>query len=85
MTKYAKYWNERMEALSFDEYMEVQSKALLRELEYVWQNSAFYQEKFSETGIQLDNIKGIEDLNKLPFTWWPPGLSGNMLQVISTM
>jgi phenylacetate-CoA ligase len=68
MTEYGKYWNEHMETLSSDEYREVQSKALLRELEYVWQNSAFYQEKVSEAGIQLDDIKGIEDLNKLPFT-----------------
>jgi phenylacetate-CoA ligase len=68
MTEYRKYWNERMETLSSDEYQEVQSKALLKELGHVWQNSVFYQEKFGEAGVELGDIKGIEDLNKLPFT-----------------
>ena len=68
MTKYRKYWNEQMETLSFDEYHEIQSKALVKELEYVWQNSTFYQEKFKEAGIDLGDIKGIDDLYKLPFT-----------------
>jgi len=68
MTEYPNYWNERMETLSSDEYQEVQSKALLKELEYVWKNSIFYQEKFRQAGIELGDIKGLEDLKELPFT-----------------
>ena len=48
MTEYRKYWNERMETLSSEAYREVQSKALVKEMEYVWQNSTLYQEKFKK-------------------------------------
>lgn len=68
MAEDPKYWNEKMETLSEDEYHSVQEKALLKELEYVWQKSPFYQEKFSKAGVELGDIKRLEDLSKLPFT-----------------
>ncbi len=57
-----------METLPFHKYEEIQSKALLRELQYIWGNSRFYDEKFSNAGIEPGEIKGIEDLHKIPFT-----------------
>lgn len=68
MTKDNKYWNKKMETLSSEEYFKVQKMALLRELNYVWQKSRFYQEKFGREGIELGDIKEIDDLEKLPFT-----------------
>jgi phenylacetate-CoA ligase len=68
MTKDNKYWNKKMETLSSAEYVKVQKRALLRELNYVWQKSRFYQEKFGREGIELGDIKEIDDLEKLPFT-----------------
>ncbi len=68
MTKYQKYWNSKMETLSEEESHSVQEKAFLNELEYVWKNSVFYQEKFQESGLELDDIKSLDDLYKLPFT-----------------
>jgi len=68
MEKYPEYWNQEMETLSPERYHEVQEKALLKQLAYVWQNSKFYQKKFGEAGVGLDDIKHLEDLNKLPFT-----------------
>jgi len=62
------YWNKEMETLSPERFYEVQEKALLRQLKYVWENSAFYQKKFREAGVELGDIKGLEDLSKLPFT-----------------
>ena len=68
MEKHSEYWNEKMETLSPDQYHEVQQKALLKQLAYVWQNSKFYQKKFAESGIELTDIKALEDLSRLPFT-----------------
>ena len=39
MADYPEYWNEEMETLSSERYHEVQERALLRQLEYVWENS----------------------------------------------
>ncbi|MFP4037894.1 MAG: phenylacetate--CoA ligase family protein [Desulfobacteraceae bacterium] len=68
MAEYSEYWNEEMETLSPERFHDVQEKALLRQLKYVWENSAFYQKKFSEAGLELGDIKRLEDLSKLPFT-----------------
>ena len=68
MEKYPEFWNEEMETLSPEKFHEVQEKALLKQLAYVWENSTFYQKKFGDAGIGLDDIKSLEDLNKLPFT-----------------
>jgi phenylacetate-CoA ligase len=68
MEKYPEFWNEEMETLNPEKFHEVQEKALLKQLAYVWENSTFYQKKFGEAGVGLDDIKHLEDLNKLPFT-----------------
>ena len=68
MEQYSEYWNEEMETLPPERYHEVQEKALLKQLKYVWENSTFYQKKFKEAGIELGDIKGLDDLHKLPFT-----------------
>ena len=68
MEKYREYWNEEMETLPSDRFHDVQEKALLRQLKYLWENSTFYQKKFGEAGVALGDIKRLEDLSKLPFT-----------------
>ncbi len=66
--QYREFWNEEMETLPPDRFHEVQEKALLRQLKYVWKNSEFYKRKFAEAGGTLKDIKTLEDLQKLPFT-----------------
>lgn len=68
MKKYPEHWNEKMETLSPEGYHEVQEKALLKQLKYVWKNSTFYQQKFKGAGVALGDVKKLEDLGKLPFT-----------------
>ncbi len=66
--RYREFWNEEMETLHPDGFHDVQEKALLRQLKYVWKNSEFYKRKFGEAGVRLKDIKILEDLGKLPFT-----------------
>ena len=68
MAEYQSHWSSKQETLSPKEYRLVQEKALSNELDYVWKNSAFYRQKFSETGLEPSDIKGLNDLHKLPFT-----------------
>ncbi len=68
MADYQKYWNKRAETFSETEFRFVQQKAFLNELKYVWQNSIFYQEKFANAGLSLQDIKDLDDLNRIPFT-----------------
>ena len=65
---HGEYWNKEMETLPLERYHDVQEKALLKQLRYVWENSAFYQKKFREAGVEFSDVKRLEDLSKLPFT-----------------
>ena len=46
----------------------LQEKRLRDQVEYLVQNSRFYQKKFAEAGIDPSGVKKIEDLRCVPFT-----------------
>lgn len=68
MTGSDRFWNQQMETLSAPEYARVQEEALMRELDYVWERSAFYQEKYGQAGLERGDIAGLTDIGRLPFT-----------------
>ena len=51
-----------------DELRQVQSIRLKNIVDYVYHNTPFYRKKFQEMGLLPGDIKGIEDISKLPFT-----------------
>ena len=61
-------WNEAKECMSRDQMTELQSARLKKVVSNVYHNVKFYRKKMQEMGIEPGDIKGIEDLNKLPFT-----------------
>ncbi len=61
-------WDETNERLSRDEMNDLQSKKLVEMVERVYHNVDFYRKKMHALGITPEDIKGIEDLSKLPFT-----------------
>ena len=46
----------------------IQSKRLVKMVDYVYHNTPFYRRKFQEMGLVPEDIRGIEDIGKLPFT-----------------
>ena len=62
-----KYWNEEMECMEPDKMRQLQSERLVRQVKHVWDNVPYYRKKMEEKGVTPDDIKGIEDLHKLPF------------------
>lgn len=61
-------WNEYNECMSREEMIKLQSKRLCETVERVYHNVPFYRKKMQEMGMEPGDIRGIEDLNKLPFT-----------------
>lgn len=61
-------WNESKECMSRDEMSVLQSKRLLKTVSRVYHNVEYYRKKMQQVGIEPGDIKGIEDLDKLPFT-----------------
>ena len=61
-------WNETKECMSRDEMTAMQSARLVKLVVRVYHNVEFYRKKMQEVGLEPGDIRGIEDLTKLPFT-----------------
>ncbi len=63
-----RYWNENMECATKDEMKALQSFRLSQTVRRVYNNVPYYRERMEKAGITPDDIHGVEDLKKLPFT-----------------
>ncbi len=61
-------WNEAKECMSRDEMQALQSKRLVKAVNRVYHNVEYYRKKMQAVGIEPGDIKGIEDITKLPYT-----------------
>jgi len=61
-------WNESIECMDREGLRKIQSIRLKKMVEYVYHNTPFYRKKMQELGLTPDDINGIEDITKLPFT-----------------
>ncbi len=61
-------WNETKECMSREEMTNLQSKRLCKLVDYVYHNVEYYRKKMQAVGLLPSDIKGIEDITKLPFT-----------------
>ena len=62
------FWNKTKECMSRDEMTNLQNVRLVKLVDYVYHNVPFYRGKMQEKGLLPGDIKGIEDITKLPFT-----------------
>ena len=61
-------FNESMETLSQDEKDRIQLERLQNTVKRVYDNVPFYRKKFAEKQIEPKDIRGLDDIQKLPFT-----------------
>ena len=61
-------WNEKMECMSNEEKTALQSERLVKLVKYVYDNVEFYRNKMDKAGVKPEDIHGIEDITKLPYT-----------------
>lgn len=65
--KMGKFYDEEMETMPADKLRALQSERLVKQVKRVWDNVPYYRKKMEAKGVTPDDIKGIEDLHKLPF------------------
>ena len=56
------------ECMSRDEMAVLQGKKLVRTVQRCYDNVPFYHNKMKDMGLEPGDIRGIEDIVKLPFT-----------------
>jgi phenylacetate-CoA ligase len=61
-------WNETKECMSRDEMTNLQSARLVKLVDRVYHNVEPYRKKMQKIGLLPGDIRGIEDITKLPFT-----------------
>ena len=61
-------WNKQSECMDAKTKKALQSERLVKLVRYVYDNVPFYKARMDSVGVSPDDIKGIDDIVKLPFT-----------------
>ncbi len=82
-----RYYQPEIETMPVEDIKALQSERLVKQVKHVWDNVPYYRKKMEEKGVTPEDIKGIEDLHKLPFLTkddlrdaYPYGLLGKPLK-----
>lgn len=81
------YFQKEIETMPLEEMRKLQSEKLVKQVKHVYQNVPYYRNLMDEKGVKPEDIKGIDDLHKLPFLQksdlrdaYPYGLLGTSLE-----
>lgn len=61
------YYQIDKETMSVEDIRKVQSEKLVKQVKHVYENVEYYRDLMDKKGVKPEDIKGIEDLHKLPF------------------
>lgn len=61
------YYQKEIECASPEKLRELQDERLVKQVKHVWDNVPYYRKKMEEKGVTPEDIKGVDDLHKLPF------------------
>ncbi len=62
------YWTPAIETAPLHELRSLQSLRLSRTIRRVYANVPYFRARMDEMGVTPDDIRGVDDLSKLPFT-----------------
>jgi phenylacetate-CoA ligase len=63
------YWNSRIERAPLEELQEIQARKLRQLVDNVYRSSQFYRKRFKDAGVRPEDIKTLDDVSRLPFTY----------------
>ena len=64
-----KMWEPEYEAMPREELKKHQSEKLCRQVKRMYERVELFRKRMDEAGLKPEDIKGIEDLSKLPFSY----------------
>ena len=62
-----RYYQPEIETASREQIKAWQDERLVKQVKHVWDNVPYYRKKMEAQGVTPEDIKGTEDLHKLPF------------------
>ena len=63
-----RYFQKEIETASREQLTAWQSERLVKTVRHVYENVGPYRERMDEAGVSPDDIRGVADIVKLPFT-----------------
>ena len=61
------YYQKDIETMPVEQMKQLQSEKLVKQVKHVYDNVPYYRDLMDKKGVKPEDIKGIEDLHKLPF------------------
>lgn len=61
-------YDSKIEQMSRDEMTALQTERLVKAVAYAYERVPLYKERFDEIGLKPNDIKGLDDITKIPFT-----------------
>ena len=64
-----RYFQPEIETASREKIREIQNEKIVRQVRHVWDNVPYYKDLMMRKGVTPEDIKGVEDIPKLPPLW----------------
>jgi phenylacetate-CoA ligase len=61
------YYQPEIETASREKILEIQNEKIVRQVKHVYENVPYYKRLMDEKGVKPSDIKGVDDIKKLPF------------------
>ena len=61
------YYQKEIETASRDEILAIQNEKIVRQVKHVYENVPYYKKLMDEKGVKPEDVRGVEDIKKLPF------------------
>lgn len=82
-----RYFQPEIETASREKILEIQNEKIVKQVRHVYENVKYYRDLMDAKGVTPDDIKGVDDIKKLPFLTkadlreaYPYGLLGTDLK-----
>lgn len=62
-----KMFQPEIETMSREDILSVQNEKIVKQVRHVYDNVSYYRDLMDEKGVKPEDIKGVEDIKKLPF------------------
>ena len=62
-----KFFQPEIETASREEILAIQNEKIVKQFKHVYENVKYYRDLMDEKGVKPEDIKGVEDIHKLPF------------------
>ena len=62
-----RYYQKEIETMPVEEIKKLQSEKLVKQVKHVYENVPYYRDLMDKKGVRPEDIRGVEDLHKLPF------------------